>query len=130
MTYSLVARDPESGQLGVAVQSHFFSVGTMVTWAEPGVGAVATQAFAEVSYGPRGLQLMRAGRSAAGALGELLDQDPGEAARQVAMIDSAGRVAVHTGQNCVPQAGHRVGSQVSAQANMMRRDRVWDAMLE
>ena len=130
MTYSLVARDPESGQLGVAVQSHFFSVGSVVTWAEPGVGVVATQAFAEVSYGPRGLQLMRTGRSAAGALGELLDQDPGEAARQVAMIDSAGRVAVHTGQNCVPEAGHRVGSQVSAQANMMRRDRVWDAMLD
>jgi uncharacterized Ntn-hydrolase superfamily protein len=130
MTYSLVARDPESGQLGVAVQSHFFSVGTVVTWAEPGVGAVATQAFAEVSYGPRGLQLMRAGRSAAGALGELLDEDPGEAVRQVAMIDSGGRVAVHTGQNCVPEAGHRVGRQVSAQANMMRRDRVWDAMLD
>jgi uncharacterized Ntn-hydrolase superfamily protein len=130
MTYSLVARDPESGQLGVAVQSHFFSVGSLVTWAEPGVGAVATQAFAEVSYGPRGVQLMRAGRSAAGALGELLDEDPGEAVRQVAMIDSAGRVAVHTGQNCVPEAGHRVGRQVSAQANMMRRDRVWDAMLD
>src|SRR5919198_5376106 len=130
MTYSLVARDPESGQLGVAVQSHFFSVGSVVTWAEPGVGVVATQAFAEVSYGPLGLQLMRAGRSAAGALGELLDEDPGEAVRQVAMIDSAGRVAVHTGQNCVPEAGHRVGRQVSAQANMMRRDSVWDAMLD
>src|ERR687887_2886717 len=130
MTYSLVARDPESGQLGVAVQSHFFSVGTMVTWAEPGVGAVATQAFAEVSYGPRGLQLMRAGRSAAGALGELVDRDEGEAMRQVAMIDSGGRVAVHTGRSCIPEASHQVGVQMSAQANMMRRDTVPTAMVK
>jgi uncharacterized Ntn-hydrolase superfamily protein len=130
MTYSLVARDPETGDLGVAVQSHFFSVGSIVSWAEPGVGAVATQSFAEVSYGPRGLGLMRAGRSAAGALGELVDDDEGEAARQVAMIDSAGRVAVHTGHDCIPEAGHQVGNQMSAQANMMRRDTVPAAMVE
>jgi uncharacterized Ntn-hydrolase superfamily protein len=130
MTYSLVARDPETGDIGVAVQSHFFSVGSVVPWAEPGLGAVATQSFAEVSYGPRGLELMRAGRSAAGALGELVDRDEGEATRQVAMIDSAGRVAVHTGHSCIPEAGHRVGTQMSAQANMMRRPTVPDAMVE
>jgi uncharacterized Ntn-hydrolase superfamily protein len=130
MTYSLVARDPETGELGVAVQSHFFSVGSVVCWAEPGVGAVATQAFAETSYGPRGLELMRSGRSAMGALGELVDKDQGEASRQVAMIDGAGRVAVHTGQRCIPEAGHRVGAQMSVQANMMRRDTVPDAMLD
>ena len=129
MTYSLVARDPETGELGVAVQSHFFSVGPVVPWAEPGVGAVATQSFVEVSYGPRGLELMRSGRSAAGALGELVDRDQGEATRQVAMIDAAGRVAVHTGQSCIAEAGHRVGTQMSAQANMMRRETVPDAMV-
>lgn len=130
MTYSLVARDTETGELGVAVQSHFFSVGPVVSWAEPGVGAVATQSFVEVSYGPRGLELMRSGRSAAGALGELVDQDEGEATRQVAMIDAGGRVAVHTGHRCIPEAGHRVGNQMSAQANMMRRETVPDAMVE
>jgi uncharacterized Ntn-hydrolase superfamily protein len=130
MTYSLVARDPETGDLGVAVQSHFYSVGTVVSWAEPGVGAVATQSFAEVAYGPRGLELMRKGRSAVGALGELVDSDPGEARRQVAIIDAGGRVAVHTGRACIPEAGHRVGAQMSAQANMMRRDTVPDAMLD
>ena len=129
MTYSLVARDPETGELGVAVQSHFFSVGPVVPWAEPGVGVVATQSFVEVSYGPRGLELMRSGRSAAGALGELVDRDQGEATRQVAMLDAAGRVAVHTGQSCIAEAGHRVGNQMSAQANMMRRETVPDAMV-
>ena len=130
MTYSLVARDPETGDLGVAVQSHFFSVGSVVSWAEPGVGAVATQSFVDVAYGPRGLELMRNGRSAAGALGELVDRDEGEAARQVAMIDAAGRVAVHTGQSCIAEAGHQVGVQMSAQANMMRRETVPRAMVE
>jgi len=130
MTYSLVARDPETGDLGVAVQSHFFSVGSLVSWAEPGVGAVATQSFVDVAYGPRGLDLMRNGRSAAGALGELVDRDEGEAVRQVAMIDSAGRVAVHTGQSCIAEAGHQVGVQMSAQANMMRRETVPRAMVE
>jgi uncharacterized Ntn-hydrolase superfamily protein len=130
MTYSMVARDPATGQLGVAVQSHYFSVGSIVAWAEPGVGTVATQSFAEPAYGPRGLALIRAGRSAAGALGELIDADPGEAVRQVAIVDAAGRVAVHTGRRCIPEAGHRVGQQVSAQANMMRRDTVWHAMIE
>jgi len=130
MTYSLVARDPETGELGVAVQSHYFSVGSVVSWAEPGIGAVATQSMVDVSYGPLGLQLMRAGRSAAGALGELVDRDSRESVRQVAMIDAAGRVAVHTGHGCIPEAGHRVGAQMSAQANMMRRDTVPGAMVD
>jgi uncharacterized Ntn-hydrolase superfamily protein len=130
MTYSLVARDPETGELGVAVQSHYFSVGSVVSWAEPGIGAVATQSMVDVSYGPRGLELMRAGRSAAGALGELVDRDSRESVRQVAMIDAAGRVAVHTGHGCIPEAGHRVGAQMSAQANMMRRDTVPGAMVD
>jgi uncharacterized Ntn-hydrolase superfamily protein len=130
MTYSMVARDPSTGQLGVAVQSHYFSVGSIVSWAEPGVGAVATQSFAEPAYGPRGLELIRSGRSAAGALGELIDQDSGEATRQVAIVDNAGRVAVHTGRSCIAEAGHQVGDQVSAQANMMRRDTVWHAMID
>ncbi len=130
MTYSLVARDPETGELGVAVQSHYFSVGSVVSWAEPGIGAVATQSMVDVSYGPLGLQLMRGGRSAAGALGELVDRDARESVRQVAMIDSAGRVAVHTGHGCIPEAGHRVGAQMSAQANMMRRDTVPGAMVD
>ncbi|HYY73971.1 MAG TPA: DUF1028 domain-containing protein [Solirubrobacterales bacterium] len=130
MTYSLVARDPETGELGAAVESHFFSVGSVVTWAEPGIGAVATQAFAEPAYGPRGLALIRAGRSAVGALGELVDRDSREATRQVAMIDAAGRVAVHTGRSCIPEAGHRVGAQMSAQANMMRREGAPGAMVE
>jgi uncharacterized Ntn-hydrolase superfamily protein len=130
MTYSMVARDPSTGQLGVAVQSHYFSVGSIVTWAEPGVGAVATQSFAEPAYGPRGLGLIRSGRSAAGALGELIDEDSGEATRQVAIVDNAGRVAVHTGRSCIPEAGHQVADQASAQANMMRRDTVWHAMID
>jgi len=130
MTYSMVARDPSTGQLGVAVQSHYFSVGSIVTWAEPGVGAVATQSFAEPAYGPRGLGLIRSGRSAAGALGELIDEDSGEATRQVAIVDNAGRVAVHTGRSCIPEAGHQVSDQASAQANMMRRDTVWHAMID
>src|SRR5262245_58260068 len=115
MTYSLVARDPETGDLGVAVQSHFFSVGSVVSWAEPGVGAVATQSFVDVADVPRGLELMRKGRSAMGALGELVDRDEGERVRQVAMIDAGGRVAVHTCQGCIPEADHRVGTQMSAQ---------------
>jgi uncharacterized Ntn-hydrolase superfamily protein len=115
--------------MGVAVQSHFFSVGSVVSWAEPGVGAVATQSLVEASYGPRGLELIRAGRSAPEALHLLLSQDPGEAVRQVAIVDRNGRVAVHTGGRAIKEAGHRLGEQVSVQANMMRRETVWDAML-
>jgi uncharacterized Ntn-hydrolase superfamily protein len=113
----------------VAVQSHFFSVGSVVSWAEAGVGAVATQSVVEPAYGPRGLALMRDGKSAPAALHQLLADDPQESARQVAMIDRGGRVAVHTGTRCIAHAGHAVGDQVSAQANIMERGTVPAAMI-
>jgi uncharacterized Ntn-hydrolase superfamily protein len=127
-TYSIIARDPATGQLGVAVQSHWFSVGAVVPWAEAGVGAVATQSFVEPSYGPLGLALMRAGKSAPEALKSLLAGDPQADVRQVAMIDAQGRVAAHTGAYCIAAAGHRAGADYSAQANLMLKDTVWDAM--
>jgi uncharacterized Ntn-hydrolase superfamily protein len=129
-TYSIVARDPETGALGVAVQSHWFSVGQIVPWARAGVGAVATQANAEVSYGPRALELLQAGVAAPAALAQLVAEDPGAAGRQVAVVDRAGGVAGHTGSSTIPFAGHVVGDQVSCQANIMASDRVWPAMLE
>ena len=119
MTYSIVARDPETGDLGVAVQSHYFGTGTVVTWAQAGVGAVATQSIPEVSYGPKGLDLMRSGVSADQALAQLVSVDPMEMVRQVAMVDAMGRTGTHTGAGCVGQAGHQAGNQVSVQANMM-----------
>ena len=129
-TYSIVARDPASGQLGVAVQSHYFSVGAVVPWAEPGVGAVATQSFLDIAYGPEGLASMRSGRGAPEALGALVAADPAAALRQVAMVDAAGGVAAHTGVRCVAAAGHLVGEGegYSVQANLMVDDGVWPAM--
>ncbi len=129
MTYSIVARDPQTGELGVAVQSCYFSVGTIVPWAEAGVGAVTTQSFVDPAYGPLGLELMRRGKSAPEALQTLIEIDPGAEVRQVAMIDAAGRVAVHTGTQCLEAAGHCLGEQVSTQANLMARETVWNAML-
>lgn len=129
-TYSIVARDVASGELGVAVQSHWFSVGPIVPWANPGVGAVATQAFAEVSYGPQALELLREGLGAEDALARLVREDPGSAGRQVAIVDARGGVAVHTGPSCIAFAGHSTGSGVSCQANMMASERVWPAMLD
>lgn len=129
-TYSIVAIDKARGEMGVAVQSHWFSVGSIVSWAEAGVGAVATQSFVEVSYGPLGLELMRAGKSAAEALQALLHVDPNAAVRQVAMVDAEGRVAVHTGNKCIPEAGHISGDGFSCQANMMLKNTVWKAMAE
>ncbi len=128
LTYSIVARDPVSGELGVAVQSHYFSVGSVVTWARAGVGAVATQSMAEVSYGPLGLELMSAGKSPDEALGALLRSDPKAESRQVAFVDSKGRVAAHTGKKCIPFAGHVLGDQYSCQANLMSNDTIWGAM--
>lgn len=130
MTYSIVARDAASGELGVAVQSHWFSVGSAVPWAAPGVGAVATQANAEVSYGPRALELLRSGRTAQEALNQLLAEDSAAASRQVAVMDAQGRAAVHTGSECIPFAGHVVGEGVSCQANIMVSADVWPEMLE
>jgi uncharacterized Ntn-hydrolase superfamily protein len=127
-TFSIVARDPETGQLGVAVQSHWFSVGPIVPWAEPGVGAVATQSLVKVSYGPEGLRLMREGMSPSEALNKLLAEDEGRNVRQVAMIDARGRVAVHTGGKCIKAAGHATGDNFSVQANLMLNDDVVPAM--
>jgi uncharacterized Ntn-hydrolase superfamily protein len=130
MTYSIVARDPATGELGVAVQSHWFSVGPIVPWARPGVGAVATQANAEVSYGPRALELLECGLDPEQALARLLAEDPGAAGRQVAVVDASGRVAAHTGALCIPFAGHVAGDGVSCQANLMASERVWPAMID
>lgn len=127
-TYSIVARDPATGALGVAVQSHWFQVGPIVPWAEPGVGAVATQSFVEVSYGPRGLDLMRAGKSPKEALDQLTEADEHRAVRQVAMVDARGRVAAWTGESCIPAAGHQTGEGYSVQANLMDKPTVWGAM--
>lgn len=127
-TFSIVARDPATGEMGVAVQSHWFGVGRLVAWARAGVGAVATQAMVEVAYGPRGLALMAQGKSAPETLAELLAADGGRELRQVAMVDAQGRVAAHTGARCIAEAGHIVGDAFSVQANMMLNDRVWPAM--
>ena len=127
-TYSIVARDPETGQIGVAVQSHFFAVGPIVPWAEAGVGAVATQSFVDPAYGPRGLLLMRTGLGAPAALAGLLSQDQAADVRQVAMVDAHGAVAAHTGARCIDYAGDRTGDGWSVQANMMGGDGVVDAM--
>ncbi|HET8976580.1 MAG TPA: DUF1028 domain-containing protein [Solirubrobacteraceae bacterium] len=130
MTYSIVARDPETGELGVAVQSHWFSVGSVVPWARPGVGAVATQATAEPAYGPRALALMEQGVSAPDALQRLLAADPQRAHRQVALVDSDGRVAAHTGEQCMTFAGDIQSAGVSCQGNIMVSNAVWPAMLD
>ena len=129
-TYSVVARDPETGELGVAVQSHWFSVGSIVSWAEPGVGAVATQSIAEPAYGPRLLERLRHGQAARDALDELLAVDDEARARQVAVVDRTGAGAVHTGGACIPYAGHIEAEGFSAQANMMAGPEVWPAMAE
>ncbi|HXX83892.1 MAG TPA: DUF1028 domain-containing protein [Casimicrobiaceae bacterium] len=127
-TFSIVARDPATGELGVAVQSHWFSVGTICPWAEAGIGAVATQSFVDPSYGKLGLDLMRSGKSAPDALKSLLAGDDERDVRQVAMIDAQGRVAAHTGAKNISLAGHIVGKDYSVQANMMSNDKVWPAM--
>ncbi len=127
-TYSIVARDAETGELGVAVQSHWFQVGTVVAFAEAGVGAVATQSFVETSYGPRGLALMRAGHTAPDALAQLLEGDAQKDVRQVAMVDADGAVAAWTGPRCIAAAGHQTGDAFSVQANLMDNESVWPAM--
>ena len=127
-TYSIVARDPDTGQLGVAVQSHWFSVGPLVAWAESGVGAVATQSFIDPNYGPLGLELMKAGRTAQEAMDALVNTDEGKDVRQVGMIDKDGNTAVFTGNSTIPYAGHKMGKNYSVQANLMEKSTVWDAM--
>ena len=130
MTYSIVARDPQTGELGVAVQSHWFSVGSIVPWARPGVGAVATQSIADPAYGPRLLDRLAAGEAPRMALTELVRSDDRARLRQVAVVDAAGAVAVHTGEGCIPHAGHVEGEGFAAQANLMASPAVWTAMAE
>ncbi len=128
MTYSIVARDKETGELGVAVQSHYFQVGPIVPWALAGVGAIATQSFVNVAFGPMGLELLRNGYNAEQTLKALLAGDDHTDVRQVAVVDAAGGVATHTGHKCIPAAGHVTGDGFSAQANLMEKDTVWGAM--
>ena len=128
MTYSIVARDPDTGQLGVAVQSHYFQVGPVVPWALAGVGAIATQSMVNVSYGPNGLEMLRNGLTAEQTLKALTSGDAMPEVRQAAIVDASGLVAAHTGSKCIPKAGHRTGDGYSCQANLMEKDTVWDAM--
>ncbi|QEC47117.1 DUF1028 domain-containing protein [Baekduia soli] len=127
-TYSIVARDPDTGELGAAVQSHWFSVGSIVTWARPGVGAVVTQSIAEPAYGPRLLDALAAGAAPQAALDALLADDGAAGYRQIAVVGPAGGPAVHTGPACIAFAGHATGDGFSAQANMMASEEVWPAM--
>ena len=127
-TFSIVAHDPATGQIGVAVQSHWFSVGSAVSWAEAGVGAVATQSLTNKSFGPRGLQLLKEGKTPQEALDILIESDDGRDFRQAAIVDAQGRVAVYTGEKCIAEAGHIQGDGFSVQANMMLNNTVWDAM--
>lgn len=127
-TFSIVARDAKTGDMAVAVQSHWFSVGTSVSWGEAGVGVVATQSFTNKSFGPRGLALLKQGKTAQQALDELLANDPGREVRQVAIVDAKGNVAVHTGDKCIEHAGHRTGTGYSVQSNMMLNNTVPEAM--
>jgi uncharacterized Ntn-hydrolase superfamily protein len=128
VTYSIVARDPETGELGVAVQSQAFNTGAGVPWAWPGVGAVATQSFTDRRYGWRGLERLAAGESPAGALAALTAADPECEFRQVGLIDSRGRIAQHTGANCIEAAGNACGANWAAQGNMLSSDRAWHEM--
>jgi uncharacterized Ntn-hydrolase superfamily protein len=130
MTYSIVARDRETGELGVAVQSRAFNTGAIVPWAAPGVGVVATQSYTEPSYGPLGLDLLRAGKTPEEALAELVAADEEPEYRQVAILDGKGRIAVHVGEACIPAAGFAAGDGFSAQANMVDSERVWESMAE
>lgn len=129
-TYSIVARDKDTGEMGLAVQSHWFSVGSIVAWGEAGVGVVATQSFVNPAYGTEGLKLMKGGLSPKEALDSLLKGDDGREVRQVAMIDVQGRVAAWTGEKCIEFAGHKTGDGYSVQANLMKTNTVWTAMAE
>ncbi len=128
-TYSIVAFDEETGQLGVAVQSHWFSVGSLVPWIKAGVGAVATQSFVKVEYGPNGLKLMGKGFSAEDALKILVEEDENSAVRQVGMVDAKGNTSAFTGENCIQFAGHIVGKNYTVQANLMALATVPTAMV-
>lgn len=129
-TYSIVARDERSGDIGAGVQSHWFSVGTMVPWALAGVGAVVTQSFTNPAFGPEGLKLLSEGKTPQKAVEEMVSRDEGRDFRQLAVIDARGRSFAYTGKKCVAEAGHVCGRNFSVQANMMLKDTVWKAMAE
>lgn len=128
MTYSIVARDPETGRFGVAVQSHYLGVGPVVPWLEAGVGAIATQASVNISFGPMGLEMLRAGRSAAEVVAALVASDPEAQVRQLGVVDATGRSAAHTGSDCIRACGHRLGDGYTVQGNLLERDTCWPAM--
>lgn len=127
-TFSIVARDPVTGEMGVAVQSHWFSVGSIVSWGEAGVGVVATQSFVNPSFGIRGLDLLKSGKTPQEALDELIASDEGRDVRQLAILDTKGRTASYTGKNCIPDAGNIAKENYSVQANLMLNNKVWGAM--
>ena len=127
-TYSIVARDTITGYMGVAVQSNWFSVGSIVSWGEAGVGVVATQSFVNVSFGPRGLELLKSGLTAQQVIDSLIAADEGRDVRQLAIVDAKGNAAAYTGKNCIPEAAHIVGNNFSVQANLMLNNTVWKAM--
>jgi len=129
-TYSIVACDPATGAVGVAVQSHWFAVGPIVPWVRAGVGAVATQSIVDPSYGPRLLDLLQDGAAPQDALARAVAEDEQARYRQVAVVDAQGHVATHTGERCIPHAGHQAGENFSAQANMMASPGVWPAMAQ
>jgi uncharacterized Ntn-hydrolase superfamily protein len=129
-TYSIVARDAETGQLGVAVQTHQMCVGAIVPWLLPGTGALATQAQVNVRFGPMGLAMLREGIDAPHVVAALVASDPGADRRQLAVVDADGRAAAWTGENCIAYARHHIGTGYSVQANMMERDTVVPAMAE
>jgi uncharacterized Ntn-hydrolase superfamily protein len=127
-TFSIVARNAETGEMGVAVQSHWFSVGSIVAWGEAGVGVVATQSFVNPSFGQRGLELLKKRMTAQEAVDQLISSDEGRDFRQLAIVDSKGNSAGYTGSKCIAGAGHVVGNNYSVQANMMLNDQIWGAM--
>ena len=128
MTYSVIARDPVTGRIGIAVQSHWFAVGRIVPWARAGVGGVAIQANGDPRLGPKSLELMSGGRTATEAIASLMVNDPRQGVTQIAMVDAAGNVGAHTGAGCFPEAGHISGEDWSVQANLMARPTVPEAM--
>ena len=130
MTYSIVARDPETGRFGIAVQSHYLGVGPVVPWLEAGVGGVATQARVNTSFGPVGLELLRAGRSAEEVVAALVASDEMAEHRQVGVVDARGGAAAHTGDQAIPAAGHLVRDGFTVQGNLLERDTCWPAMAD
>jgi uncharacterized Ntn-hydrolase superfamily protein len=128
MTYSIVARDPVTGRFGIAVQSHAYTVGPIVPWLEPGVGAIATQAFVNIGFGPIGLEMLRQGWSAERVIAALVAGDDQPQQRQIGVVDMAGKAAAYTGSDCVPACGHVVSDGFTVQGNLLEADEVWQSM--